>query len=279
MEKYSILTTVYKDDNPEYLKQSIKSMLCQTVITNDYVIVADGPLTEALNTVLDTYAKSYTFINIVRLPKNSGLGAALREGLKRCKNDLVARLDSDDISTSERCEIQLKRFSERPELAIVGSDMYEFEGDPEEIKDIKIMPHSSSEIYKFGRRRNAFNHSSVMYRKSIIEKNGNYSDMRRSQDLELFSKVIFSGIPCENIAKPLIKFRCGNSRIKRKKKWSNVKSDIRIFYNNYKMGYTSYIDFIYVVSIQIGFYIIPELIAGKLYTKFFRRKFDRKNFI
>ena len=272
MENYSILTTLYKNDSPEFLKQSIDSMLNQTVLTDDYVVVADGPLTEELDAVLNTYAESYDFFNIVRLSENGGLGVALREGITHCKNALVARLDADDLSMPTRCEKQLALFEQENDLVMVGSDMYEFDENPDDITDLKKMPATPEQIYKYGKRRNAFNHSSVMYRKSVIIEHGSYSTMRRSQDIELFSKILFAGCKCRNINEPLIKFRCGDTRVKRKKKWSNVKSDLRIFKNNYKMGYAGFFDYLYVVITQIAFFILPTKIAGFLYTKLFRSK-------
>ena len=272
MENYSILTTVYAKEDPSFLRQSIDSMLSQTVLTNDYVIVKDGPLTPELDQILDEYAKEYSFINLVALPENVGLGCALNEGIKVCKNELIARLDSDDISMPDRCELQLKAFEENPQYAIVGSDMYEFDTDPEQISALKVMPHKPQELYRYGKRRNAFNHSSVMYRKSVLEKYGFYSNRRRSQDVELFSKVLFGKHECINIDKPLIKFRCGNTRVERKKSWRNVKSDIGIFRGLRKMGYSGFFDFLYVVTIQIGFFILPTKLAGKLYKKMFRSK-------
>lgn len=272
MNNYSILTTLYKNDKPEQLKESIESMLAQTVLTNDYVIVADGPLTKELDDVLASYEASYDFFHIVRLPENVGLGQALREGLTHCKNDLVARLDADDLSMPNRCELQLALFEKEDDLVIVGSDMYEFADDPNVIVDLKTMPSTPEQIYKYGKRRNSFNHSSVMYRKSIIEKHGSYSSMRRSQDLELFSKILHSGCKCRNISEPLIKFRCGDTRVQRKKKWSNVKSDLKIFNQNRKMGYAGPLDYAYVLVTQIVFYLLPAKIAGFLYMKLFRKK-------
>lgn len=124
MENYSVLTTLYKNDNPAFVKQSIESMLSQTVVTNDYVIVEDGPITNELEKVLEEYCENYDFFHIVKLEENGGLGVALRVGLQECRNELVARIDSDDLSVSERCELQLKVFEKNPELVIVGSDMY-----------------------------------------------------------------------------------------------------------------------------------------------------------
>ena len=273
MHNYSVLTTVYKNDNPLYLKNSIDSMLNQTIVTDDYVVVADGPLSQELEEVISSYSTKYNIFHIVRLEENSGLGIALRTGLLECKNELIARLDSDDISVPERCEIQLKAFEEDPELAIVGSDMYEFDDTPDVVKDIKRMPTTTKQIYSYGKRRNPFNHSSVMYKKSVVLAVGNYSTMRRSQDIELWSKIIYKGYKTKNINQPLIYFRTdGAQRIRRKRKWSNVKSDLKIFKQNYKMGYASLFDYWYVCVYQTAFYLMPEKLAGKLYMKLFRSK-------
>ena len=273
MLEYSVLTTLYKNDNPEFLRQSIESMLKQSILTNDYVIVADGPLTPELDALIETYAEKYSFFHLVRLKKNGGLGVALRRGVEECKNELIARLDSDDISVPNRCELQLKEFDVDPKLAIVGSDMYEFDEDPSRIKDIKKMPVTTEQIYQYGKRRNPFNHSSVMYKKSVIQSVGSYSTRRRSQDVELWSKIIFARHKCKNIDKPLVYFRTdGGNRVKRKKKWSNVKSDLSVYKENYRMGYASIFDYTYICIYQLVFFLLPEKIAGYLYTKMFRKK-------
>lgn len=273
MDNYSVLTTLYKNDNPTFLRQSIDSMIVQSIRTNDYVIVEDGPITKELEQVLEDYCSQYDFFHIVKLEENGGLGAALRAGIKECKNELVARLDADDLSVPERCELQLREFERDFELAIVGSDMYEFDEDPQKIKDLKKMPITTEQIYKYGKRRNPFNHSSVMYKKSVIENVGNYSTMRRSQDIELWSKVIFAGYKCKNINKPLIFFRTdGANRVRRKKKWANVKSDLKIFKQNYEMGYSNLFDYFYVCVYQTAFFLMPERVAEWLYRKLLRSK-------
>ena len=200
-------------------------------------------------------------------------GVALQHGVKECKNELIARLDSDDISVSNRCELQLREFEKEPELAIVGSDMYEFDKDPSKIKDIKRMPTTTEQIYRYGKRRNPFNHSSVMYKKSIIQSVGGYSTRRRSQDVELWAKVIYAGYKCKNIDKPLVYFRTdGVNRVKRKKKWSNVKSDLSVYKANYRMGYSSILDYMYICIYQIAFYLMPEKMASYLYMRLFRKR-------
>lgn len=98
-ENYSVLMSVYFKEQPNNLRQAMESMRQQTVPTDDFVFVCDGPLTDELDAVIEEeQEKLGEVLHVLRLPQNSGLGNALNEGLKICKNELVARMDSDDIN-------------------------------------------------------------------------------------------------------------------------------------------------------------------------------------
>ena len=126
-DQYSVLMSVYRKENPEFFRIAIESMLKQTIPTNDFVLVCDGPLTPKLDQVIQTLSDQYQDIfQIIRLETNCGLGNALNTGLKICKNELVARMDSDDISLLNRCELQLKAFQSDPELSLCGGNIMEF---------------------------------------------------------------------------------------------------------------------------------------------------------
>ena len=130
MENYSVLMSVYYKEKSEWLELSIKSMLNQTFVTNDFVIVCDGELTSELYSVLEYYDKHYPgLFQILKRDKNYGLGPSLAYGIEFCKNELVARMDSDDISKKDRCEIQIKYIENNPDLDIVGCWENEFEND------------------------------------------------------------------------------------------------------------------------------------------------------
>lgn len=87
------------------MKQAIESIQAQTFQTNDFVLVCDGPLNDGLDAIIAKKQQEMgETLNVVRLAKNGGLGNALNEGIKHCKNELVARMDSDDISAADRCE-------------------------------------------------------------------------------------------------------------------------------------------------------------------------------
>lgn len=258
MQQYSVLMTMYKKDVPAYAKLAIDSMLNQTVITDDFVLVCDGPLTEELNELLGEYSRKYPFFNVVKLPQNIGLGAALRKGVILCKNELIARMDDDDIARPQRCELELLEFEKRHDLDICGSFMNEFESNPTEIIRIKEVPVSQEEILSFSRRRNPFNHSTVMFKKESILSVGNYSPMRTNQDVDLWVRALNQGLVGTNIPEALVNFRFDSKTYQRRKDWKNVKLMIEVWSSFRKNRYCSLLDYMYVVLMQMSAYILPS---------------------
>ena len=97
--------SVYINDKVEYLKPCIDSMLNQTVKPDQFVIVEDGELTPECEKAIVEYKESdKELFEIVKLEKNEGLANALNVGMKHCRNDLIARMDADDVSLPTRCE-------------------------------------------------------------------------------------------------------------------------------------------------------------------------------
>lgn len=272
MEKYSVLMSLYKKEKPEYLTAAIDSMLNQTVFPDEIVIVKDGPLTPELENVLNEYKGKYPkLFNIVASEKNIGLGRALNLGLEHCKNEHVARMDTDDISKPERCEKQLKKFECDRELALLGSSVDEFYTSPERIVSRRVVPTDCKEIYEFAKRRSAFNHPTVMYKKSAVMSVGGYNDLRRNQDVDLFGRMLFSGCKAENTEESLLFFRSNDDLAKRRKSWENTKSYILTIKSLWKMGYSSFSDYLIVATAQTAMYIMPVKLQHWVYKKFLRK--------
>lgn len=266
-KKYSVLMSLYKKENPEYLKSSIDSMLNQSVKPDEIVMVEDGPLTPELYAVLD----SYPILHRVRNKTNLGLGLALNAGLKECRNELVARMDTDDCSKPERCEKQLARFLEKPYLSIVGSHIDEFVDDISNVISQRIVPTTSDDIYNFAKKRSAFNHPTVMYSKTAVLENNGYSDLKRNQDVDLFGRMQFEGYKAENIDEALLWFRSSDELAKRRKSWQNTWSYIATIRKFWKMGYSSFADYVMVGIAQTGMYLMPVKVQNFVYKKFLRK--------
>lgn len=273
MKKYSFLMSVYVKEKPEYLDLSINSMLEQTIKPNEIIIVKDGKLTKELDSVIDKYvSQNKKLFTVIQLEKNIGLGLALNEGIKKSRNELIARMDSDDICKPSRCEKQLQVFEKNKKLAICGTNIDEFNLNVENIVGHRIVPEKNKDIYNFSKRRSAFNHPTVMYKKTDVLKFGGYSNLRRNQDVDLFGRMIFGGCKAYNIQESLLYFRTDDNLSKRRKSWENSKSYIGTIKKFWKMGFSSFKDYFIVLIAQTIMFICPVKVQNFIYKKFLHKK-------
>lgn len=216
MNNYSVLMSVYYKEKAEFLYESINSIVNQTVPTDDFVLVCDGPLGDELNKVIADFQSGYDYFNVIRLEKNGGLGNALNIGIKHCKNELVARMDSDDISRPDRCEKQLRVFDNNPEISIVSGIIEEFTISPDTPDNRRVPPETQEEITDFAKKRNPFNHPAVMYKKSAVENAGGYKDFFLLEDYYLWIRMLLAGYKGYNIQEPILWMRAGSDLYKRR---------------------------------------------------------------
>lgn len=206
---YSVLMSVYSKEKPEYLSGACESIRMQTLPTNDFILVCDGPLTEVLDKVVaEEQEKFGDVMRVNRLPVNGGLGKALNEGLKICKNELVARMDSDDLSRSDRCEKQVKLFAENQGLAFSSGTVSEFDSDPEKTTGKRTVPITEEEIRTYSRKRNPMNHPCVMFKKSaVIDAGGYREDFHLFEDYFLWVRMLMKGYHAKNLSEILLDMR------------------------------------------------------------------------
>lgn len=274
--RYSVLMSIYTQEDPSFFKLSIESMLRQTLKPEEIVIVKDGKLTKQLNAVVEYYCGlEPNLFTIVELENNVGLGLALNEGLKKCRNELVARMDTDDISLPNRCEILVNEFEKNKELCIVGSYVDEFITDTKKVISSRIVPLDHSEILQYSRRRNPFTHPSVMYKKSKVLELGGYRDFRRNQDLELFVRMLNNGCLSKNVDKSLLLFRANQENLKRRKSWQKCSSYIKLIYLFWRNGYSKLSDVIIIATSQVIVFIMPVKLFSWLSKKMLRKVIDR----
>ena len=269
---YSVLMSVYIKEKPEYLKTSMESMMKQTVPTNDFVLVCDGPLNPELNAVIEEMQQKYgDVLHVVRLEKNGGLGHALQVGVKECRNELIARMDSDDISRPYRCESELQVFTAHPEISIVGSVIEEFSTNPEVVNSKRVVPESNEKIIEFSKNRNPFNHPSVMYRKKDVLKAGNYSNVRYMQDYYLWIDMLIAGMKGYNIQKPLVWMRADSNLFKRRSGKLYVEIQINLFKKMLDVGYITYPQYLKSVAIRVCSASAPNWLRQFMFKKVLRK--------
>ena len=201
---------------PEFLRQSIESMLNQTLPFSDFVLVCDGPLSHELNEVI-TWAQKQMGekFQLIRLKENKGLGNALHVGVPRCRCSVIARMDSDDISRPDRCERQF-RIIERDGYDLVSGTLQEFSRKPGDMDRLRVLPRTSEEILQYAKKRNPFNHPCMMFRREAVLHAGNYQDFPGFEDYYLWVRMLRKGCKGYNVQEVILDMRTGNGMYDRR---------------------------------------------------------------
>ena len=272
--RFSVLMSVYYKENPSWFKTALDSVINQTLQPNEIVLVEDGKLTDELYKVIEEYKNQYSnLFKIIPLEKNSGLGEALRIGVLNCSNELIARMDTDDIAKNDRFKKQIQFFQEHPNVDLVGSWISEFEDEPDKIISYRQLPIEHQEIYKFGQFRCPVNHMTVMYRKDTVLKAGNYQTFKNIEDYYLWGRMLKQGAVFANIPECLVNVRAGQAMFKRR-------ANLTYFFNSefplhtelYKIGFINLKQYLRNVSSKFLLRAIPQWAMAIIYRKFLRKE-------
>ena len=275
---YSVLMSVYGKENSVWFKTAAESMLNQTAPPDEFVLICDGPLTEELETAVEELDRSYPgMFQILRLKENVGLGEALRQGILLCRNELVARMDSDDIACPDRCRQQLELFQKIPELAFSSGTIAEFfdERDLEFSEtaalSLRMLPQSHEEIVSYAKKRNPMNHMAVMLKKSAVLQAGNYQSAEGLEDYDLWSRMLQLGFRAGNLKETLVWARIGNGMEQRRGGVKYAGRMARFQTLLLKRGFLSLPQYIVNCCIRIPVSLLPGRIRAAVYGVCLRR--------
>ena len=270
--EYSVLMSVYHKEKSEYLKQAIESIQAQTYPTDDFVLVCDGPLNSELDAVIMIKQQEMgDTLNVIRLKKNGGLGNALNEGIKHCKNELVARMDSDDIAYPDRCEKQINVFNAHSEVSVCSGIVEEFTTNPEVVDTRRVPPKTNAEIVEFAKKRNPFNHPCVMYKKSDVEAVGSYQDFYLLEDYYLWLRMLMAGYQGCNIQEPLLHMRAGSEMYLRRAGWKYAKIQAKLFKYMKDSGFIGNGQYMKSCLIRSGSALAPNWLRKFMFEKVLRK--------
>ena len=218
--KFSVLLSVYGKDNASFFKEALLSVSKdQTVKPAQIVVVEDGPVPADIeHSIEDTVkASPECEFTVVRKPQNAGLAAALNTGLKACKYEWVARMDSDDISLPDRFEKQLVYIENHPSVDVIGGSIAEFTNTPRDMQSERHVGLDMKAIRKMAKTRTPMNHVSVMFKKSVVEKAGGYCEnFGKLEDYKLWVDLLGHHAVLANVDDVLVYVRTGNGFITRR---------------------------------------------------------------
>lgn len=272
--KFSVLMSVYKNEKVDNFELAVKSVIEQTNMPDEIIIVRDGMVPTALQSSIDNLIKKYPkSITYIPLNENTGLGNALNIGIQSAKYDLIARMDTDDICVPNRFELQLKAFQKDPELDMVGGQVTEFSGEVENIVGQKKVPCSYDEISSFLKFRNAFNHPTVMYKKTAVLKAGNYLELRFVEDYYLWCRMFLNGAKMINLPETLVRMRVGLDMYQRRGGYAYYMTLKKL--EKFKREQGMITPFCYYTNVWIRFMqcvILPNRIRGWMYRHLLREQ-------
>lgn len=269
MPPFTVLMSLYDKEKPEYLSECLESIKQQSLLPSEIVIVFDGPVNSLLADVVDNYSRILPII-IVKLDVNQGLGPALNMGLQHCQNDLVARMDTDDICHHERFIQQISYMACHPNVAVIGSSIDEYDETMTFLIGRRITPISSEDIVKYARVRSPFNHMTVVFRKNMVLNAGGYIPHHFMEDYNLWLRIISLGAGFYNFSDSLVYARTGRSMISRRKGIKYLKSEFRLALLKHRLGFHNCFSAILVFFIRS----VPRMFPNRLLTlvyQFIRR--------
>ena len=272
LPEYSVLMSVYMNDKAEFLDLAIASMALQTVRPHDIVVVCDGPLTAELDSCLDKWHGVLGAAMIVhRLDENRGLGYALNAGLPVCECDIVARMDSDDVSRPDRCEKLLAKMV-ADDLDLVGGAIEEFDRTPGDMGAVRMPPLEKKDIDMWLKGRNPFNHVSVVFDRHVVEKAGGYEPFAWMEDYWLWARMISRGCRCANIPDVVVDVRTGEGMYARRSNTAYLKSQIRFFSELRRLGLVNRVEQAKAVVERTGATLLPTSLVKFAYNKLLRER-------
>lgn len=268
--KISVLMSVYTKEKPEYLKCSIESILNQTRMPEQIVIIKDGPLTNVLEEILQKYKNQYSdLIEIYELKENKGLGNALQYGIEKCKFEYIARQDSDDVSPKYRFKEQMKVLEQNENIDILGGYIEEYDENMKKLLSIRKVPLEMSDIREYIKKQCPFNHGTVIMKKQAILDSGNYNNTKL-EDYDLWARMFISGCCMKNIPVILGKNRTGKSMYKRRSGIKQIKKVLEIEKKLLHYRIINKRTYFYNIAIRSALAIFPVSIKHKIYTKIIR---------
>jgi len=222
----SVLVSSY-NTNHKYIVECLESIKRQDGHFGiEIVWINDGSNelnTRLLEKTLDSFKKSMRFTKIIykKLDKNIGIGPALHIGIELCTNEIIMKVDSDDILKPDRFSKQINFMNTHSDCVLCGSNLTMFKTQDNKMLNMGDTNHKEILLwkeYKLTKSHWFTSHPTLCYKKSAILDVGNYNkekkfDWYACDDFELQLKILKKFGKIYNIQESLIYYRLHGEQI------------------------------------------------------------------
>ena len=271
MSSFSVLMSVYYKEQALYLKEALDSIWLNQILKPDQIVlVEDGPLTPELYEVIDEFQKEVgNVLTLVKNETNQGLAKALNKGIGFIRTDLIARMDSDDISDKRRFVYEIEYMDKHPDVMILGGSIQEMDENKNFLSQ-RHYPKMYEEVRKYIWRGSPVALPTTVMRKCIFQSLSYNEKVGQNEDLALWFNALEKGIKIENIEEVVYYFRMSSGCYKRrskKKAWKEFEIFIKGLWNLYGFSFK----YIYPCA-RLVFRLCPYSMVKYFYGSKMRRK-------
>ena len=210
-KKVSVIMPNYNTEE-EYLKMAVFSILRQSYLNIELIIIDDGSKSDNLK-VLKKLERVDQRITILKNETNKGIVFSLNRGLEYASGDYIFRMDSDDYSKKDRIKKTVEYMEAFPAVDIVGTQ-YNFIKNGKRTFKSTHLPIKDGEIKTRLLWSSPMCHPTVCFRKSSVEKYGiRYSSDEKAEDYSLWVECAIKGCVFANIDQVLLSYRIHDNQI------------------------------------------------------------------
>lgn len=232
----TVLMSVYNGER--WLGESIGSILNQSFVDFEFIIVNDGSSDSSLE-IIQNYAAKDTRIIVID-KSNTGLADSLNVGIWQSRGEWIARIDADDLAEPARLERQIQKAQSSPNLVLIGTGLRIINDTATDGAIYRYPGNHETLVRNLQTAKRFFAHSSAMYRSKTVKNLGGYrTRIKRAQDWDLWLRISELGrLAC--IKEPLVKVRKHGDQISNDEGGFRQKVDCRVAIVSYwlrQMGY------------------------------------------
>lgn len=270
----SVLLSVYRGTEAEELARCLQSIADQTLAPDEVVVVLDGPVAPAVAAAISAFAEHGALpLRKLPFPRNRGLGPALADGLEACSHELVARVDTDDVSVADRFAVQVAEFTTDPALSVLGGLLEEsYRQGHRQWTLTRPAPLGPDDIRRAAVYRNPLSHPTVMFRRQAVLDCGNYQPMLWFEDYDLWVRLLMAGHRCRNLDRVLVRAEADADYFQRRGGLTYLGRELALARRFRQLGFHRPLQSLRFILTRAGFRLVPLRLRSWLYFRMLRQR-------
>ena len=186
----SVVTANY--NNGPFLADFFESFISSSYQPKELIFINDGSTDNSIE-IANFYKNTLPYLKVIDLKRNVGFANSLNIGLQASTGKYIARIDPDDILTSNRLEAQYSFLEANPNVSVLGSQALYFNSDNKEPIGSTNMPEGHKNIFQaYLNCDNGVLHGTTMFRRECIDGILYRQEQVPSEDYDFFGRIIRS---------------------------------------------------------------------------------------